>query len=60
MVDEEDAEAGDLSPAEELDDAPSAAEDVGGGDDEVPVSMIDLPESHGPERKGFALQFIES
>ena len=51
-MDEEDAEAGDLSTAEELDDAPSVAEDVGGGDDEVPVSMIDLPESHGPERRG--------
>merc|ERR1719237_635637 len=51
---EDDAEAGDgdLSPAEELDDAPSVAEDVGGGDVEGPVLKLnlkfDLPESHGP------------
>ena len=47
-MEEVEAEAGDLSPAEELDDAPSVAEDMGGGEDEDPVFM--LPESHGPEK----------
>ena len=48
VKEEVEAEAGDLSPAEELDDAPSVAEDMGGGEDEDPVFM--LPESHGPEK----------
>ena len=42
---------GGVAPADELEEAPSAvAEDEGGGEDEG--SVLDLPESHGPEKQG--------
>merc|ERR1719499_2064773 len=47
-AEEDESEAGDFSIAEELDDAPSIAEDAGGGDDEGPDFTFASPESHGP------------